>query len=462
MPIRTIDQILGILERGSFDELVGTTEDLYVEAKGEPYRLSSGDLQKQELAKDVSALANSGGGIILLGFRTKQDQLSSIEEVECCRSFPPSLFDPIQYRNVLQDWIHPVINSVRAVFYPSASDPNRGTAAIIVPANAAAEKPYIVTRVVAPDGRVCGTMFGYFERVLDRVVPMSGGTIRSQLRDGMRFNEFSERLTNLEIMLTQRFSQVAEANPSPDKIAEKLREAGDAVGRVGQPNIVLAAASTSECKFTQLFESQTAPVVKLLEEPPILRWDGFAIKAPRPSSIIKGQLRRRVVPGYELIDLWKDGTLIAIGPGDYELLCWARQTRAGVGLPIRNFVLAEVILNFVRLAAEVFKQATPLPRGLRFIVRLENMTIDGIPCTLSSERDNIRFPRAGEKKVAPDSRIDSSFVTPFEQLDVGRVVYELLGQIYTFFGFHESDMPYVDGNDPKRITPKSMFIELHQ
>jgi hypothetical protein len=57
----SVAAILDILRSGNFDPLVGTIEDARIEAKGEPYQLSGNERQKQELAKDVSALANAGG-----------------------------------------------------------------------------------------------------------------------------------------------------------------------------------------------------------------------------------------------------------------------------------------------------------------------------------------------------------------------------------------------------------------
>jgi hypothetical protein len=54
--IQTVAEIREVLRSADFDALIGTVESVQVEAKGEPYQLSSGDRQKQELAKDVSAV----------------------------------------------------------------------------------------------------------------------------------------------------------------------------------------------------------------------------------------------------------------------------------------------------------------------------------------------------------------------------------------------------------------------
>src|SRR5438067_3261507 len=65
-PSMTREEALAILAGGDFDGFVGVTEGLEVEFKREPYRMGQ-DSQKFELAKDVSALANAGGGVIVIG-----------------------------------------------------------------------------------------------------------------------------------------------------------------------------------------------------------------------------------------------------------------------------------------------------------------------------------------------------------------------------------------------------------
>src|ERR1017187_943549 len=181
---RTTEEILEVLRDGNFDLLVGTVEDARVEAKGEPYQLALSGWYKQELAKDVSALANTGGGIILIGFRTVKETLTAVERIEACRPFELALFDVDQHRKVLQDWINPSIHSVRIECYPSSSDANKGVGAIIVPPESTDGKPYVVTRAVDQDGRVCGSMVGYYERVQDLIPPTSAATLRNHLRDG--------------------------------------------------------------------------------------------------------------------------------------------------------------------------------------------------------------------------------------------------------------------------------------
>src|SRR5215469_3990787 len=74
----TPDQVQTILSSGNLDDLITTIEDEHLECKVAPYQLDQqGDLAKQELSKDVSAMANLSarlirpGGHILIGVQTR-------------------------------------------------------------------------------------------------------------------------------------------------------------------------------------------------------------------------------------------------------------------------------------------------------------------------------------------------------------------------------------------------------
>lgn len=113
----------------------------------------------------------------------------------------------------------------------------------------------------------------------------------------------------------------------------------------------MTAMSEGECEFPSLFLSRHEHVVRLIENPPPLRPRGFAIWADKTSEIIQGRFRRNMIGGHRLIELWKDGLFIFIGPGDEDLLGW-RMHGFEKPIHISNFVLAKMILKFL-LAREV-------------------------------------------------------------------------------------------------------------
>lgn len=57
---------------------------------------------------------------------------------------------------------------------------------------------------------------------------------------------------------------------------------------------------------------------------------------------------------------------------------------------------------------------------------------------------------------APSDAMTVRVRVPFKDMDLGVVAYDLLGQLYTKFGFNYDQMPYVEKTPSGgRITPES-------
>lgn len=485
----SVATVQGILATGDFNQLIGAIENDQVEFKGSPYILSN-DSEKCELAKDVSALANSNGGIILIGFRTVKDATTSTEYVENCRPIDRKLVDTDQYAKTLREWICPPLHSVEIRCCALASDADKCVVSIVVPESAKSGKPYIVRRSMDGGGRVKGNLIGYYERVQAQIPATSPETLRGYLKDGLRFGEISHRLASIEAFLgvSQPTSLFNSTGPNEDiqprekslepilatqsvapkfgptdaDVQQRVEEAVKVAERSGNANVIMTAVSTSECSFPDLFRSQSAPLVTLLEKVPILRNDGFAItpKGHNRSEIIRGRLRRILLRGLKTLDLWQDGALVAVGEGDDNLLCWFMRNYKSPkpGLPIRNFVLAEVVLNFCNLTVEVFRNAKPAPENIKFSLHLENMTEQGVPCSISSAPDNRPMYLWGGRRSASSPSISTSFTSAFENIDPGYAAYELFAGLYVQFGFNHDEVPYVEtGPEGNHITRESLL-----
>jgi hypothetical protein len=357
------------------------------------------------------------------------------------------------------------MSSIKILPFESPAYADKIVVAIFVAAGRDDEKPFIVNRTVDAVGKVRGTQFGYFERVRDRIPAISAEALRGYIRDGMRFSEIIKRLDSIQTFLGDSGPNIP-AGLTELEVHSRLLEAERVVDRETRPNIVLSAFSTNSCSFPDLFSSSSADVVRLIEEPPVIRPEGFAITpggARWSSEIVQGRLRRIVARANKLIELWQDGALVAVGPGDDDMLCWFTRshTKYKPGLPIRSFVLAEVTVNFCSLALEVFKHAVPAPSRLMFILKLDNMTEDGVPCTLGVGDDRgpntFRFP--GATRSAPGPTLTSGCAAPLNNLDLGHIVYQLLGGIYVQFGFNYDQMPYVDPAE-KKITRDTLFPNM--
>src|SRR6266446_2721556 len=182
MPL-TFEQITDILATKIFDTFVGEIENECFDAKGEPYFVAS-DGAKREMAKDVCAFANAGGGYILIGLRTQQSPAHHGDEVEEVRPIPEALVNTRQYTDILDAWCYPRVEGLSVQFHQSPSDPSKGLVSIAVPRQRDDLKPFLIVRFF--DGtKHTETMFGYAERKRDVNVPLGVADLQRTLRSGL-------------------------------------------------------------------------------------------------------------------------------------------------------------------------------------------------------------------------------------------------------------------------------------
>src|SRR6266852_9162385 len=93
-----IAEVVAILQSGDFNRLFGGLEDEHLECKSAPYNLDQ-EREKMELAKDVSALANVDGGIILLGAQTEREPTYQGDIIRRVGCFAQDRVDLGEYMN---------------------------------------------------------------------------------------------------------------------------------------------------------------------------------------------------------------------------------------------------------------------------------------------------------------------------------------------------------------------------
>jgi hypothetical protein len=87
-----VQDALRLLDARAFDGFIGARESQTVEFKREPYRLAH-ENQKFELAKDVAALANGQGGVLLIGLATRRESETPLDIVASVQTIPRGLID---------------------------------------------------------------------------------------------------------------------------------------------------------------------------------------------------------------------------------------------------------------------------------------------------------------------------------------------------------------------------------
>lgn len=140
------EAIIDILQRGADLEVIGLHETERVEFKGQ-YRLTEQG-EKWELAKDVAAFANIGGGLIVVGVTSEQDIDRAEDRAATIKPIPSEMFDPKQIYDILREWVYPPPR-VEVVRYPRA---DKALGSIYIHAQDR-HAPFLVTRIPDDAGR---------------------------------------------------------------------------------------------------------------------------------------------------------------------------------------------------------------------------------------------------------------------------------------------------------------------
>lgn len=451
----TAAEILEKLAARQFHALVGVPEGLWLDAKESPYILDT-PKQKLEFAKDVSALANASGGVIVLGFDTSKDPITAAETISAVKSFPLAMIDADRLRKLILEYVYPPIDIAVGV-YESTDVKGHGVASIAV--EAGLSKPYIVGKMIDEGGQNIGAHFGYFERKRDIIPPLSVARIQQQLAAGQQWASVEQRLLGIEVNISswgKTGPPVKSAGITSKVRDERLKAARIAVQRDDAPLVYYMASAEGECDFPTLFRSRGERIVRLIERPPQLRPQGFEIWAGDGSEILQGKLRRNMLLGYRLIELWKDGLFIFVAPGDEDFLGW-RISGFDKPIHISNFVLAESVLTFCWLMKLVFEEAEPKPQALRLTVGFSNLTRPAGPATLSSSPEGrVRFP--GDTRTAPGSSLQVYQLVELADFDSERIAYLLLADFYNGFGYEALSVPYINMSDSKPKLQASAIV----
>jgi hypothetical protein len=180
--VATIESLTALLRSGHAEALVGMFEGQLLEAKRHLHL--EDDKGRLELAKDVSAIANSpAGGLLVVGLETRRE--SGRDVVTRVHPFP----DTGQVRRIsslLDRLIYPPIERMDVLLVPAGSShpPGEHLLVITVPPQPLELTPFLVTGVVVDD-RVLGNYIGLFERRGEDVVASSPASIHAGLSVGL-------------------------------------------------------------------------------------------------------------------------------------------------------------------------------------------------------------------------------------------------------------------------------------
>jgi len=170
-----------LIRAGLPQGIVGCPESHWLEAKRAPYRLSN-VIDQLELAKDLSALANSGGGILVVGAKTTHRD--GIDVVSSLSPVGTEFAQPSKYRSVLRSRLYPRIQGL-TIFLAKVTQ-SQVVLGIRVPRQPTNNLPILVVGMPSMRGdRLEGSYWGLFRRVGEDSTPVVVEAVHTALRGGI-------------------------------------------------------------------------------------------------------------------------------------------------------------------------------------------------------------------------------------------------------------------------------------
>lgn len=454
MPFK-LEELITIASDGDWDKLVGEIEGDNFDGKNQPYDLS-GDYGKVELAKDVSAFSNAGGGIILIGANTKEDPSSREETITSFSPFLESLFNREQYLAVIREWICPEPKKLQVSWQRVANESDRGLGVIIVPEQPSSLKPFLVSKTILDSGRRREIIFGYVERKLDISDPLGVIELQRLLRSGLQFEtELISRLNAIDAAISQATLGASELLKRGQHIAPELvrkrMEATIAISSLAPSMHLLVAASPDPTiDIPDFFNPEKCNVAALLEHPPVLRPAGFDLHTGDTPKVVHGESWR--VVGYAVVvSTFRDGMLTVLA-GERNLT-WGMK-RDG---RINPKALCESLYSTCSLYARILSLLGGIPKIVALKLAMGSLlrSPGGAPAELVAAELNelVWAELRDEVRMAEAHSFEKSIELPVSDFDPepGVAAFKLAEEIFSFFGFPTNVIPYTETVDGRRI-----------
>lgn len=146
----SVDDVLDILESRDDNQLLGVYETSWLDFKG-AYHFDKAR-ERWEFVKDVTALANSGGGLIVVGVQSKADPARDEERADAVKPFEHSRFDTKRARDFLDVDVYPPLQGVDMRVFVRGETDDRRLVAVVVPAQDPDLAPFMLTKTVDEQG----------------------------------------------------------------------------------------------------------------------------------------------------------------------------------------------------------------------------------------------------------------------------------------------------------------------
>ena len=417
-----------MLRSGEDESLIGLDESIWLDAKGQPYRLDDPG-QKWELAKDVSAMANASGGCILIAAKTEKPETYLEERIKEIVPVPRAMIDVQQYLDTIQRWTFPSLgHRVKPQVFDRKDD--RVLLLLEIQPAPSDEQPVLVRTLVSRGGHDQIEAWAVARRVGTGTEWISAGQIWADIRDG--------RLSRSRPVTPQSLSP--EISPE-DEVERTASDLIQDLAVEGQAVVGYVAIPQSNTRISSFYT--TDGVMGLMRDLPQhdLRRSGFGlgygvhVKATDDALVDIEEGRRGLL-------VTRAGRAAAVAAANAGFLGWASERAippanvAGIdAIRLNPYVLAEYALEFARF---VHLELGPRLNGPTWTLGVVARNLkSGIPMPYVPSNPHEWMHQAFLPVI--DNAVETFPSTGDVEVDA----YELLRLLVQLFGLPESLIPFV-------------------
>lgn len=202
---------IAAMAQNKFDSVIGQAETVWLEFKSQPYLPWNDEAKRLEFAKDASAMANGGGGLIVFGYQTEADDLTARDIVKARTPVSIGHVDIDGYKKSLEQWTYPPMRSIVLKWW--GLEEGKGVLSIEVPAATESQQPVLVIKA-SIEGMKRSILVGHFVRTEDRVSESMAAELHADIRLG--------RMLNQAGMGGPRFTPSAPSGPTDEQRRQRL------------------------------------------------------------------------------------------------------------------------------------------------------------------------------------------------------------------------------------------------
>ncbi|MFA6973107.1 MAG: ATP-binding protein [Parcubacteria group bacterium] len=447
------------LKAGKTEEIIGLEESAFFDVKSGIYDISKKE-GKFELAKDVCSFANSGGGLIAIGFETAQEKTSMKERISAVNPIDKNIVNLDSYRKILLEMVYPKISNHIEIGHIDCNGSKQGIIVYIYIKNdCEKDKPFIVTKAVEDSnngGQKLSTKF--------IALPTRQGSdtdfetaeqIQKALKWGLKVEpSFDNIFQELKIISDKLSDGQSNAKVSDKDIAEKEQKRIDGIRNdffKDLPCLIMSAIfSPQPVEVKDIFNPSAGPM-GLIERPPSIRprfgWNLETLDMPK---IKEGRYLEVTNGERKIIRIYRDGHIIFGGQMDEHFLGHGTKSRVE-GDAVNAIGVTEIVDEFARFCEMLRVFLKNKPEKVKIKLAVCNPQKAEIQIMSSVPVNGFRFHETQGKFDSEYQDVEKTFNVS-AGLDYDASAYELVSEFFHLFGLSDDKLIFVkEENGIKKI-----------